>query len=302
MNGGERRARRLLVIFNPTAGRRSRKRLESWIGHLRRRGAAVTLAETTGPGHAEDLARAADPAAFDAVAAAGGDGTINEVLNGLADSPLPLAVLPLGTANVVAAELGLPRRLAALAEVAAFAPVRMVRPGEILIPGAAAAKRFLLMAGVGFDAEVVEHVDSLWKRRAGKGAYVASIFGRLRDYHPGRYPLRIDGQDAAPASVVVARAHFYGGKFVLAPEASLDVAKFQVVLFEKPGRLAALGYLTALGLGLFSRCRDLSIVAADTVELLGPAGAPVQIDGDIRVRLPVTLRLAATMQGLIGPV
>src|SRR5690242_2983746 len=91
-------ARRLLVIYNPTSGRRRRKRLAAWLTRLQALGAAATLAETTGPRHAEALARAADPRDFDAVAVAGGDGTINEAANGLRHSLLPLAVLPLGTA------------------------------------------------------------------------------------------------------------------------------------------------------------------------------------------------------------
>src|SRR5689334_10579350 len=95
--------RRLLVIHNPTAGRRAAARLARWLAHLRELSAPVELQATEARGHAEALARAADPARFDAVAVAGGDGTINEVVNGLAASPLPMALLPLGTANVLAA-------------------------------------------------------------------------------------------------------------------------------------------------------------------------------------------------------
>jgi diacylglycerol kinase family enzyme len=126
MDKKEGRARRLLVIYNPTAGRRKARRLKRWLGHLERLGAQVTLAETNAPRHAEAIARAADPQRFDAVAVAGGDGTINEAVNGLTRSPLPLALLPLGTANVLAAEIGLPRSLKVLAHIAAFAPARPV--------------------------------------------------------------------------------------------------------------------------------------------------------------------------------
>src|SRR5579883_3499293 len=243
------RARRLLVIYNPAAGRRKRRRLGRWLSCLDSLGAAVTVSETAGPRHAERLARAADPAQYDAVAVAGGDGTINEAVNGLAGSPLPLALLPLGTANVLAAEIGLPRSLPALARIAAFAPARPVWPGEAVPEGAGPGRRFLIMAGIGFDAEVVEHLDLRLKRRIGKLAYVASILGRLRAYHPGGYRAELGGTAITAASLVAAKAHFYGGRFVLAPAARLDVPSFQVVLFQRAGRGAALGYLAAMGLG-----------------------------------------------------
>src|SRR5260370_5334592 len=149
MNNNEGRARRLLVIYNPTAGSRARRRLAGWIACLERLGAAVSLRETTAPRHAEALARTADPASVDAVVAAGGDGTINEAVNGLAGSPLPLGILPLGTANVLAGEIGLPRQAMALARILAFAPARPVWPGEAMVNGAGAGRRFLVLAGGG---------------------------------------------------------------------------------------------------------------------------------------------------------
>jgi YegS/Rv2252/BmrU family lipid kinase len=293
--------RRLLILYNPAAGQRARRRLDAWLGHLRDLGVAARVAETAGPGHAEDLARAADAAEFDAVVAAGGDGTANEALNGLAASSLPLALLPLGTANVLAHELGLPRRLDALARIAAFAPARAVRPAEAIAPNASAGRRFLLMAGIGFDAAVVAGLNERLKRCLGKAAYVASILGRLGDYRPCVFPVRIDGVAAEPASLVAARAHFYGGRFVLAPKARLDLPLLEIVLFERPGRAAALAYLAALALGSLPRRRDVRIVSAQNVEVLGPAGLPVQIDGDVRARLPVALRLAPTAQAIIAP-
>lgn len=295
------RARRLLVIYNPAAGRRKRRRLARWLACLGSLGTAVTLRETAGPGHAEALARAAEPAQYDAVAVAGGDGTINEAVNGLAGSPLPLALLPLGTANVLAAEIGLPRSLPALARIAAFAPARPVWPGEAIPEGASASRRFLIMAGIGFDAEVVAHLDLRLKRRIGRLAYAASILGRLRAYRPEVYRAALDGRAVTAASLVAAKAHFYGGRFVLAPAARLDTPAFQVALFERAGRGAALGYLAAMGLGLLPRCRSVSVAPAQAIRLIAPAGAPVQLDGDVALHLPALLRIAATPLQLIQP-
>jgi YegS/Rv2252/BmrU family lipid kinase len=306
MNNNEQRARRLLVIFNPTAGNRAQRRLAEWLACLERLGAAVSLSETNAPRHAEALARAADPALVDAVVAAGGDGTINEVVNGLADSSLPLGILPLGTANVLAGEIGLPRRPMDVARILAFATARPVWPGEAWAEGAATGRRFLIMAGAGFDAEVVERLDLPLKRRLaklglGKLAYVASIMGRLRDYRPCSYRAELDGVAVEGASLVAAKAHFYGGRFVLAPAARVDDPAFHVVLFGRGGRVAALGYMAAMAAGTLPRCRSVRIVPARQVRLTEPPGAVVQIDGDVHARLPVMLRIAATPLRLIQP-
>ena len=294
------RARRLLVIHNPTAGRRAAKKLAAWRKALDALGAEVTLEKTQGPLHARDIARGADTQHFDAVAVAGGDGTINEAVNGLVGSALPLALLPLGTANVLANELGLPRDLEALARIAAFAPARLVRPGEIVSAERAEPWRFLLMAGVGFDAEVVAHLDLRLKRRIGKGAYVIGSLQQLFRRPLVRFPTTIDDLAEWPASVIVARAHFYGGRFVLAPKARLDSDQLYAVVFERTSRFATARYLVAAMAECLSNQRDVRVIAAEQIELSGPPGAPVQIDGDIRAHLPARIRLAAAPVGLIA--
>ncbi len=302
MRDGEQRARRLVVIYNPTAGMRAQRRVRAMVTALNELGAVTTLSETRARGHAQELAHAAVSADCDAIVAAGGDGTINEIANGLAGAPLPLAILPLGTANVLAAEIGLPRRVGALAQLAAFGPVREVWPGEVVTPGAASGRLFLLMAGVGFDASVIEHLDLGLKRRIGKGAYAASIFGRVVRYRRTSYDVLVDGEPASPpASLVAARAHFYGGRYILAPAASLEAHRLDVVMFKRSGRRAVLDYLAAMGVGRLAQRKDIRIVAADCVDIAGPLGAPVHVDGDICARLPVTIRLAERPLFLIAP-
>jgi diacylglycerol kinase (ATP) len=294
-----RRARRLLLIHNPTAGHRAVRKLARWRNALAALEASVTLVETEAPLHAVELAAGADASRFDAVAVAGGDGTINEAMNGLARSGLPLALLPLGTANVLANELGLPRDLDALARIAAFAPARPVWPAEIASADHAEPWRFLLMAGVGFDAEVVAHLDLRLKRRIGKGAYALGSLAQLLR-RACAVDAVIDNSALRLASLVVARAHFYGGRFVLASRARLDEPHLHAVIFPDASRLASLRYMAAVVLGCLERQRDVAVRLADRIELRGPAGAPVQIDGDIRAHLPVSIRLAATPVGLIA--
>lgn len=290
--------RRFLLIHNPAAGLRRPDLLARTLEALRALGAGLDLRETAGAGDAERLAAAvgAEAAAsgIDAVLAAGGDGTINEVVNGLARSgppTLPLGIIPLGTANVLAAELGLPREAADLALRLMRAPPRPVALGR------ANGRLFVQMAGVGLDARVVAGIAPGLKRRLGRGAYVLGGWAEILRGPGLDYAVAVtgpDGRDAQyrAASAILCRGHFYGGRFVLAPRADLDRAQFQLCLYLRPGRLAALSYASSLVLGGTAHRTDVRVLAATRVRIDGPAGAPVQGDGDIIAHLPLTADIA----------
>lgn len=291
--------RHALVIFNPMAGWRRRRRLDATLRLLREAGVACELAETRGRGDAEALAREAADAARppSLVIAAGGDGTINEVANGLiaGSAPPPLAILPLGTANVLAAEIDLATTPEAVA--AAILGRRCLD-----MPVARANNRaFLLMAGAGFDAHVVEGVRPAVKRLLGKGAYVLETGRQMLRFRFPRYRVTVDGVEHDAASVVVARGRFYGGRHLAAPDARLDADGFQVCLFERGGRLAVLRYGAALLFGRLPKAAGYRIVPGRHVTVEGPAGDPVQADGDIIARLPVQIDLAPRQLSLVVP-
>ncbi|HEX3498037.1 MAG TPA: YegS/Rv2252/BmrU family lipid kinase [Stellaceae bacterium] len=293
------RARRLLVIYNPAAGRRSARRLRRFLDHLARLGVPVELRATATRGDAEEFARVAASGEFDAVVAAGGDGTINEVVSGLGDADLPLALLPLGTANVLANEIGLPRNPERLALIAATGKARPIWTGEVVTTSG--VRRFVMMAGIGFDASVVAGIDPARKRRLGKLAYVAEIVVQLARHRDMRFRVRCAGEEIPVAAAVIAKGRFYAGRFVLAPEARLDAPTLEVVLFLRGGRLAVLRYLVAMALGCVHRLRDVRILRAESVAVTGPPGAPVHADGDIVATLPVTMGVASRPLRLIRP-
>ena len=289
-------ARRLLIIYNPASGWRRRRRFEAVLARLRQRGCRAQVRETTGRGDAERWAAAADPGRFDALVVAGGDGTVNEAISGLEGSRLPLAVLPLGTANVLAAELGLGADPDAIARTIAEGEARPVTLGL------ANGRRFVLMAGAGFDAQVVATVDLRIKRWLGKLAYGLAILRQLGTYRFPSYRVTLDGVPHEAASVLVANAHFYGGHFIAAPAADLQSPDFQVGLFGRSGRAAAIGYALALALGFLPRLRSYRILRARRVEIEGPAGEPVQADGDVIARLPARIEaLPAALQLIFPP-
>lgn len=288
---GERR--RLLVIQNPTSGRgrRSKSRLARVVEALEQRGCTVVLRLTRAKGDAERLARDAEPE-FDAVVAAGGDGTVNEVANGLA-AGRPLALIPLGTANVLAHEIGLPRDPRLLAAAIAAGPVVPVWPGR------AGGRLFLMMAGVGFDAEVVRLVDAAWKRRLGKLAFLWPMLVAVRRYRPCEYVVRTGTETYRAAAVVVAKGHFYAGRFVLAPRARLAEPLFQIVLFQGHGRPAVLRYLAATALGIAHRLPDVTIAAARGLSIEAGACGRMQLDGEIAGPVPVAIEIAEAPLPLI---
>jgi YegS/Rv2252/BmrU family lipid kinase len=304
IRAGEGRAadppRRLLVIYNPAAGRRSARRLRRFLDRLARLSVPVTLRATAARGDAESFAReAAAGGEFDAVVAAGGDGTINEVVSGLGDADVALAILPLGTANVLANEIGLPRDPERLADVAASAPALPVWTGELISDGA--ARRFLMMAGIGFDAAVVAGLDPVLKRRFGKLAYVAEIVAQLACHRAVRYRVVCAGETISVAAAVLAKGRFYAGRFVLAPAARLEAPSLELVLFLRGGRVAVLRYLAAMALGCVHRLKDVRILRAPAATIAGPVGAPVHADGDIVATLPVAVGIAARPLLLIQP-
>lgn len=284
--------RPLLVVHNPVAGRRRRRFLARVEAVLAAAGVATRIAATGARGDAERLVRAAVAAGEAAVAVAGGDGTINEAINGLAGSATALAVIPLGTANVFAGELDLPVTPGALAAAAAGSAVRAIHLGEISL-GGGAARRFAIMAGVGFDAHVVANLSLGLKRATGKFAYAWQTLVEWLRLRPRRYRVIADGVALDCASAIVAKGHFYAGRFVAAPEASLGRASFELVLFEHGGRIAVLRYALALALGRLARARGVRILRARTIDIDGARGEPVHADGDIVGTLPARFAIAA---------
>ncbi len=287
--------RRLLVLFNPMAGRRHGGRFRSVLHRLAEQGCQVTLQTTTGPGHAEGLAAAARRDQYDIVVAAGGDGTINEIVNGLTQDAPPLALIPMGTANVLAHELGVPLQPAAVADLIATGAARLIRPGRVN------GRAFVQMAGFGIDAHVVANVNRRLKRITGKGAYVwQSMVEMMRSpYAP--FEVVCDGRAIQAYSGIVSRGRFYGGRFVAARNADNTRDSFEVTLFTRPGQAWATLFSTALVTGQFHRCPGVLQLAARVIEVQAPQGEPVQLDGELGAPIPVRFELAPTPLAVVAP-
>lgn len=301
----------ILLIRNPTAGRRRRGLVDEVVRLVREAGWSVELVDTAGAGDAQRLAEGCDAERYPVIAVAGGDGTINEVVNGLArrgdDGPAPaLAIVPLGTANVLAHELGLQVRAREVAEAIMAGRELLMRPGEAS-SASGDPRCFSLMAGAGFDAKVVAGVTASLKRRFGKAAYVWRSLIEARRYRPVRYRVEVDGGVWEAASVIVTRARMYAGPYVVAPGAALGDGLLHVCLFERWGRWQTLRFGLALLLGRLPGTGGFRVVTGRDVKIsvLSDAGEarrqPVQIDGDDALVLPVSIALAPRAVRLLRP-
>lgn len=309
----------VLLIRNPTAGRRRRGLVDEVVRLVRAEGWTVDLIETGAIGDARRLAETCDAARYAVIAVAGGDGTINEVVNGLARrlsgsaalAPA-LAIVPLGTANVLAHELGLHARAGEVAHTIVAGRELLVRPGEAACCDSQQVggdpRCFSLMAGAGFDAKVVAGVTAPLKRRFGRAAYLWRSLIETRRYRPVRYKIEVDGKCYEAASVIVTRARLYAGPYVVAPQAALGEPLLHVCLFERWGRSHTLRFGLALLLGRLPRAGGYRVVTGKDVKIsvLSDAGErrlqPVQIDGDDALTLPVSIALASGAVRLLQPV
>ena len=298
----------ILLILNPTAGRRRHGLVDAVLARVRAEGWTVDVVETEAAGDARRLAEACDAARYGVIAVAGGDGTINEVVNGLAARAATapaLAIVPLGTANVLAHELGLHASAAAVARTMTGGREVLMHPGRA--SGSGAPRCFSLMAGAGFDAKVVAGVTAPLKRRWGKAAYVWRSMIEARLYRPVRYAVEIDGETHEAASVIVTHARHYAGPYVVAPDASLGDRLLHVCLFERWGWMQALRFGAALLLGTLPRTAGYRVIAGREVRISVRSDAgerrrqPVQIDGDDALTLPVSIGLATEAVRVLRP-
>ena len=234
------------------------------------------LLATTAAGHASELAREAVENGADLVLALGGDGTINEVINGVAGSTAHLGILPAGTANVLAMELGLGGRLERAMERLSHAVPRRIALGRIETP-LAPARFFALMAGAGLDAKIVTQVNPGLKERFGKGAYWAAgasqIATRLEQFE-----VLVNGSAYNVGFALASRVRNYGGDMEIASDASLLKPEFEVVLFEGSHPLRYVAYMAAVGLKQVRKMPGVHSIRATSLDIR--TCAHLQIDGE----------------------
>ena len=251
---------------------------------LRARGAEVETSLTTYAGEGVDIARRAVEAGADVLLACGGDGTLNEAINGLAGSETALAVLPAGTVNVWAREVGVP-----------LDPLRaagLLWDGERrrIDLGRAGTRYFLLMAGIGFDADVAAHVTSPEKRRWGALAYVRRGFVTAMTWPRQRMRLRLDDRSLRRRGLflVVGNTRLYGGVVNITDQAVADDGLLDVCMFDADSAWSRIGHALRVVTRRHTSVRTVEYYRAQRVTLVTRPRVPVQVDGDTIGRTPMT--------------
>jgi YegS/Rv2252/BmrU family lipid kinase len=312
----ERRAahpiRNAILIYNPVSGRRRSRRLieiETAGKLLSDAGISIEFAPTFEPGSGTSIARHAVEQKFDLVIACGGDGTANEIVNGLAGSSVPLALLPAGTANILAKELGIPWNIPAAARLIPHSRPRRIALG-CLAPVApdggelqGEARYFLCVGGSGPDGAIVNGVDPKLKKKIGTFAYWAEGMRQVFTY---KFPLmRVESSERTEEAtiVVVGRTAEYGGPFRITDRASLYEDSFEVLTFSTQSGLRYLLALPALYFGKLRGVRGISSWKTSDVTCTALPGGTLyaHVDGEPAGALPLRFRIVPDALTLMVP-
>src|SRR5262245_30860687 len=235
--------RRFFLMTNPGAGLTGSPLLEAVGNALLRAGAELTL---TQPGDIEtarqQVREAASSARYDAILAAGGDGTIRQVAAALIGTDTPLGIVPVGTGNVLAHEIGLVPEANAIADTLLGGPVIQA------VCARANDEPFLLMAGAGFDGRVIAALDHRLKSQVGKAAYAGPMLGALA--HPvDTLTVTVDGREHEASWAVISNVRHYGGNFVMARRTGISERGLQEILFKARSRGDLVGKMIELAMG-----------------------------------------------------
>jgi len=299
------------LIYNPVAGRkptRREKQVREAADVLRSSGLEVTLAATTGPGMAADLARHAVQEGAELVLACGGDGTVNEVINGLIPGTATLGIFPGGTANIIGKELRLPHHPVRAARALPRWKPRRIALGRATWNDAATgeprSRLFISVAGVGFDAYVVHSLS--WSLKMGWGVIgygLEAVWQALRYSFPP-FSFEMDGKRREGTFAVVHRTGHYAGWLPLAPTAGLDKPDFTACLFKSTRRARYFLYAAAVLLRQHLRLGDVELASGFNVACAPvDPGKPIyfELDGELVGQLPARFEILPEALTVLEP-
>ncbi len=282
-----------LIILNPAARSERAQRQQARVESMARN---CVVCATTHIGEAESMARRGVEEGFEKIVAAGGDGTINEVVNGLAGSEATLGLLPIGTMNVFATELGLPvNSLEGCWDIVKGQHTRTVDLPK------ANQKFFVQLAGVGLDAQVVKETSTQLKRNFGPLSYLISA-AQIAARQPPR--LFIQSEDALideGSFVLVGNGRLYGGPFPFFKHAALDDGLFDVIVFKRLGYLEIIKYLQDVVFSSEIRVPEVEYFQTRQLRVESDQTVPVELDGELVGNCPVEFSLQQRFLRVLTP-
>jgi diacylglycerol kinase (ATP) len=295
--------RKAVLISNPNAGRGGAQRALSvtrFCACLKERGMDVEVMNTTCSGEATRMAERAALNGMSDVIVSGGDGTINEALQGLVGKGARLGIWPGGTANVLARELGLPFDAEQVADMIARGRQRRIHIGCAIDERTGERRYFFLMAGVGLDASIVRRVRPRLKRRVGEAAFWYSGLEHLAGWQPVPFHVEVDGQTYPATFAAIGNAAHYGGNLAITPRARLDQPEFEVCVINSHSRIRYLYLLSrAMRGGVKANMPGVRLISATRARATGDV--LVQADGELIGQLPMTFEIAPHAIEIITP-
>lgn len=290
---------RACLILNPMAGQSYRLAdLDETLGYLVRRGWELRLRETHRPNQAMVLARQAAEEGLDLVIAAGGDGTVNEIVNGLAGTPTAMAVLPMGSGNVWAREQGLPLEPTEAARDLIQGKIRSVDLGQ------AGSRYFLLMASVGFDAAVVQALSNEGRPAFWPLGYILKGITVAMNFAGEETILTLDNRqvEGEVVLVVVGNTRLYGGLVQITHQASMDDGLLDVCIFRSKGGLSQISLFTVMAfLRQQERVTGVDYYRSRELTISSQTPLYVQTDGELIGTTPMTFRVAPRALRVLVP-
>jgi len=283
---------RIVVILNPAA--RGEKAKSLW-EKIRGFSEDAFVRTTSEAGEAREFAEQAVQQGYEIVVAAGGDGTVNEVVNGIAGSDVALGLLPIGTMNVFAAELGLPaNNLRKCWEIIEAGHTRRVD-----LPRAN-GQAFVQLAGVGFDAQIVKETSWDFRKQFGPLSYLVAAT-QIASRKPPSLIIEANGKQKKGSFALIGNGRFYGGPFVIFNNAKIDDGKMDVLIFKNLGYLDIVRYLSGIVFGTHVDMHDVEYFQTRKVVVRSAEEVPVEVDGEVIGSLPVTFRMSPHKLKVVAP-
>ncbi len=290
---------RLVIIANPKSGRgHVFDRLLRYVREWRPEGWTVELLCTNKPGHAGEIVRALLGNPPDILAVCGGDGTVKEVVSCTPDPPFPVGLVPAGTANVLAHELGIPFDPVKALNIVLKGAIRRVDCGRLI---GASRHGFLLMAGIGFDAYVASRVRTAVKDKLGIAAYYLSTVQALGSYRFPEFRIMTDDDELIGSSCIIANAKGYGGGLVLTPGADMTDGVLDILVIRGRPSTEYIRFLWSAWRRRPRRYPWAQYRRSRRVRVEGPENILVQVDGEVIGGLPLAVDLLPGVFPLVVP-
>ncbi len=285
------------LVVNPVAGNKAYKSIDSIEEHLKGKFSLRTFV-TGKKGDAFNFAKNMEETGR--IIVAGGDGTINEVINGILSSKnldaarISLAIIPVGTANVMAKELGIPEDIEKASQLCLKGTAKKISLGRIN------DRYFSLMAGIGFDGDAVYGVsDNFLKKFIGKGAYIISGIKSLINYDPQTIKFKNGNDEYTGYMAVISNARCYGGHFHVTPDASITEPTLDICVYDNKTRRGLLKFVAGVLKKTHLKNKDVNYFKTSEIEISSPGTVHVQIDGDYYGTLPVKIEVVRDALNLI---